>query len=101
MLELHFVDNGTFPLSSELSSPSWKQSNLTSQGGGIYVNPQDSGSSYSLTASGSIVPVNKYSYYPVLSNGSVCTVSGSCKGYRISHKLEEDPTTNISITVNS
>ena len=91
VLELYYIDNGSFPLRADMQDSVWRAANLATNDQGIFINPQDTGSTNSMTASGSTVAIHKYSYYEV--------PTGIGNGYRIAYKLEANPTTNIAFAV--
>jgi len=102
VLELYYIDKVTYPTTAQIQDSTWRKDNLSFQGEGIFINPQDTGSASSIIASGSTVPLNKYSYYAVIdSGGAVCTASTGCTGYRMAWKLEANPTTNLLKNVNN
>ena len=95
VLELYYIDKETYPNATQMLDSVWRQANLPAQGEGIYINPQDTGSTNSMTAAGSAVLINKYSYYGVKnSGGTTCLVGDICTGYRMAWKLEANPTVN-------
>jgi prepilin-type N-terminal cleavage/methylation domain-containing protein len=99
VVELYYTDKGVYPSHTQLQDPAWRVANLPSQGEGIFINPQDPGSTNSMVASGSSVALNKYSYYAVDSAGALCNTGGSCVGYRMTWKLEANPTVNLTKSV--
>ena len=99
ILELYYIDKGVYPTHTQLQDPTWRAANLATADQGIFINPQDTGSTNSMVASGSTVALNKYSYYAVTSTGVSCTDSTLCTGYRMSWKLEASPTTNTNKSV--
>lgn len=91
MVEAYYVNHGQYPTRLNMQDPAWRKDNLLSSDQGPFINPLDKGSQNSITASGSIVALNKYSYYEV--------PTGVGTGYRISYKLEQNPTVNVNISV--
>ena len=93
-LELYYADNGSYPMTNNFLSPAWRKANLMSASESIFINPQDTGSTNSMSSSGSAVGLTKYSYYSVKNGGaSVCGVADTlCDGYRMAWRLETDPT---------
>lgn len=92
VLEVYYVDSGRYPSRTDMQNPTWRSESLITSDQGIFINPQDTGSTNSIVASGSIVSLTKYSYYE-LPGGS------GESGYRISYKLESNPTVNVNIAV--
>lgn len=92
VLEAYYVDHGSYPLRGNMMDPAWRSTNLITSDQGIFINPQDTGSTNSIVASGSTVALNKYSYYEIPTG----TGEG---GYRISYKLESAPASNINISI--
>lgn len=91
LLEAYYIDNGTFPLRADLRDPAWRAANLMSRDQGPFINPLDKGSDNSIVASGSTVTIDKYSYYEM--------PTGTATGYRMTYKLEANPTSGINISV--
>lgn len=102
VLELYFIDNGSFPYSEDIRNPSWITTNLPTTDQGIFINPQDTNSTNSIVGSGSTVPLHKYSYYSTTSANEVCSTANAnkpCLRYVLTWKTEATPTTNKTIIV--
>lgn len=98
VLEMYYIDNGTFPYTEELQDPTWRKANLATQDQGIFINPQDTRNiENSINASGSTVGIDRYSYYSIIdSSGTTCRLplnNGPCTGYRMAWVLEAAPST--------
>lgn len=91
ILEAYYIDHNRYPTRGEMQNATWRQENLITPDQSPFINPLDKGSPSSITASGSVVTINKYSYYEV--------PTGVGSGYRINYKLESDPSTNVNIYV--
>ena len=82
VLEIYYAENNRYPLRGELQDPVWRRQNLATQDQSIFINPQDQSSTNSIVASGSVVALDKYSYYEL--------PTGIGSGYRMAWKLEAD-----------
>lgn len=92
VVEAYYVDHGKYPSRLDMQDPAWRSENLIVTDQGIFINPQDTGSTNSIVASGSTVALHKYSYYEM-------PTGAGTGGYHMSYKLEANPTSNISIAV--
>lgn len=100
VLEVYYVDKGYFPPSHDLRSPAWRKANLTTQGEGIFINPEDKNSDNSINAAGSAVTTANYSYYSKTADGTVCTTGQTtCTSYSLIWRSESEPDSIKSINV--
>lgn len=91
MLQAYYIDHEHYPTRYEMRDPEWRKENLISPDQGPFINPLDKNSQNSIVASGSAVSISKYSYYEL--------PAGVGTGYRMTYKLEADPTVNVGISV--
>ena len=83
-LEAYFAQNGNYPSYANLSSSSWRATNMKSLDSGALTDPQASGVSLSQTAGAKV-----YQYAPLNSSGTSCEADATtCATYTLTATLE-------------